>query len=445
MDINNQKKQRSWTWLARIALGTLVLAVLLWQVPLLRYVLPFALLGYLIGKGIWGCSAEQRRFLLIVVIVALVLRGLYALMIEGLPGRPAEGFFFPDEGSYDVFSEKIARDWHTGIFPELWKDTYLGTLHTGYYRILATVYYAVGHRPAVAILLNVLVASLVPVLLYFLGLRLIDERGARWAALLGMLHPSFWFWNAFLIKDAFHIVFFLFLLWVLLRLVERVSYVDVLAALGGVFFLSLLRVYSSATLVATLVAYLMFFSKRKRWYWIAGGGLLALLLVGRLVFYVRSYEDQIIYSFLNMLPDEIINHWRLVKHLVRGIPRFVLAPYAWYFSGTFDVHYLLYPGQWFLYLLILPFALKGCAVVFKEDRREWFFLLFPIAVNCFVFLLAYRGSVPRQRLSLEALFILMAAMGFQRKGYRGVLASWYVLFGLFVIAHIISLFVRGIW
>lgn len=445
MDIKNQKNHRSWSWGGRLVLGTLVLAVLVWQVPLLRYVLPFAFLGYLIGKGIWICSPEQRRFLRMVIIVALLLRVLYAFMIQSLPARSADGFFFPDEGSYDRFSEKIAGDWHAGLFPELWKDTYLGTLHTGYYRILATVYYVFGHRPGVAILLNVLVASLVPVLLYFLGLRLIDERGARWAALLGVVHPSLWFWNAFLIKDAFHIVFFLFLLWVLLRLVKRVSYVDVLAALGGVFFLSLLRVYSSATLVATLVAYLMFFSKRKQWYWIAACGLIVLLLAGRLVFYVRSYEDQIIYSFLNMLPDEIVNHWRLAKHLVRGIPRFVLSPYAWYFSGTFDVHYFLYPGQWFLYLLILPFALKGCAVVFKEDRREWFFLMFPIAVNCFVFLLAYRGSVPRQRLSLEALFILMAAMGFRRKGYRGVVISWYVLFGLIVIVHIISLFVRGIW
>ena len=445
MDIKNEKKQKSWFSWALLALGTLVLAVLVWQVPLLRYVLPFGFLGYLVGKGVWSCGAEQRRFLLFIVIVALVLRLLYAFMIQSLPVRSAEGFFFPDEGSYDVFSEKIAGDWHAGVFPELWKDTYLGTLHTGYYRILAAVYYVLGHRRFVAILLNVLAASLVPVLLYFLGLRLINERGARWAALLGVVHPSFWFWNAFLIKDAFHIVFFLFLLWVLLRLVERVNYVDLLAALGGVFFLSLLRVYSSATLVATLVAYLMFFAPRKRWYWIAAVGLVVLLLAGRVVFYVRSYEDQIIYSFLNMLPDEISNHWRLAKHLVRGIPRFVLAPYAWYFSGTYDVHYFLYPGQWVLYLVILPFALKGCAVVLREDRREWFFLLFPIVVSCFVFLLAFRGSVPRQRLSLEALFILMAAMGLQRKGSKGVVVSWYVFFGLFVTVHIISLFVRGIW
>ena len=140
MDIKNEKKQKSWSSWALPALGTLVLAVLVWRLPLLRYVLPFAFLAYLLGKGVWSCSAEQRRFLLLVVIVALVLRLLYAFMIQSLPARSAEGFFFPDEGSYDRFSEKIASDWHAGTFPELWKDTYLGTLHTGYYRILAAVY-----------------------------------------------------------------------------------------------------------------------------------------------------------------------------------------------------------------------------------------------------------------------------------------------------------------
>jgi len=402
---------------------------------------------------------ETSRFLFIATTCTLILHIIYAICLQRMPVPRHGRFFFIDEYGYDRYSWAIASEWRAGHFPSLWTDKYLGTLHTGWNRILAAVYYVFGHKPDIPIMLNILMSALLTPLCFFTARALFPQNSAthnekcvsstpdKTVALLCAVYFSFAFWAAFLMRDIFISVLFLCGLYLILILYNRWNIWAMAALAACLCGLMILRIYSVGALLLGPAAYLLLMHREHKKAWLALVACAAVLILARVFIPMRDYQNQVIYTFLNNLPDEGKTVWGSLYHCARGVPRFFLAPYAWYISPRPPViDYMLYPGQWVLYLLILPYALKGLWLLIRENTVGSLFVIAPIIPSVFLFLLAYGGSVPRQRVYLEPLFILFAAWGLYRKDKaRGIPIFWYVILLLFIAAHSWSAWRRGLW
>jgi hypothetical protein len=172
------------------------------------------------------------------------------------------------------------------------------------------------------------------------------------------------------------------------------------------------------------------------------GGIIA-LIVGSFIPRVSGIYDRFMYSFLNLIPDEYNTSFlRLLLLFGAGTIKFFLAPFAWIMPREFDIHILLFPGQWFLYLIIFPFALRGLLESFKKDNKQVLVLILPVIFSLYLFLMVYEGNVPRQRLFLEALLICLAAYGMRQPPRMKFFISYYALFMAVIIIHLITIAIR---
>lgn len=427
----------------------------------LFFCLPYISLIAVILTSWLHLEEKERRAVSILTLCALLLHIVYVFLVHRMPVLKQGRFFFIDEYSYDRFSWAIAREWRSGNFPNLWTDQYLGTLHTGWNRIVAAVYYVSGHHPNIVIALNVMAGTLFVPLAFLTGRELfrtsdqeslktdkeIIRKPAFIAALISAVHFSFAYWSSFLLRDIILAILFLAALYLILKLFEKWRFLQATALIFILLGLAILRVYSVAFLIAGPVVYLLSVHRKRKFAWFGLITAVFLVLAGRIFVPVRDYQDQIIYTFLNNLPGASKSPLGSLFSFLKGIPRFFLAPYAWYVSpGHPVIDYMLYPGMWIWYMIILPFSGKGLWICMKENRVKATLAVIPVMLSVFLFLLAYGGSVPRQRLFLEPLFIVFAAYGLSKKKSSNLLVwLWYIFLFFFIIAHSISAWQRGLW
>ena len=349
------------------------------------FLLPYVALLWITISN-WLRLEKSDKYLIAVLSgLCLIIHVFYHLFIHQMPVIRYGPFFFIDEFGYDNYSWAIALEWKAGNFPPLWTDQYLGTLHTGWNRILAFLYYLLGHKPWLGAGVNV-VAGVLLVPLVFLATREIFQTGREKqqketlplkkpllaqqlkelfksspefsAAGITTIYFGFAFWSGFLLRDMILTAMFLASIFLILRIYKKRKPWDILALVLILHGLSILRVYSVGFLLAGPIVYFLFFHRYKKRAWIVLGAGVLLMLGARILIPIRDYQDQLLYSFLNNLPDEGKTSLGSVLFCVRGIPRFFLSPYAWYVSpGAPVIEYMLYPGQWLLYLLIIPFFL----------------------------------------------------------------------------------------
>ena len=117
-------------------------------------------------------AARRRRppfqGFLVVAGVALAVRLAVFALAQGDPGRL---FYRPDSFEYDALARNLAS---RGTYSQTADPTAPPELARtpGYPLVVAGVYFLVGHRPQLAVLLNVLLGAGVSCLTYLLGLRL---------------------------------------------------------------------------------------------------------------------------------------------------------------------------------------------------------------------------------------------------------------------------------
>ncbi len=428
---------------AQIALVIFVIALSLLFSPMkfiLTFIVFIGFLSYLITR----LDKEERNFVLLWVLIGLLLRVITAILINTFVPSSIDGFFFPDAQSYHQWGERIAALWHQGQFPDLFNEPWLKTFHTAYYRIIAGFYYIFGPVPGVAIAFNCIVSSLTIFSIFYLARTLFTSKEISHAAtILASLHPSLWFWSSFLLKDTLHVMLFSWGLLMLVLLIHRYNYWLLACFLIFLYFTFRVRIYGALILALTCIAYLSFFSPKRKIIWITVVVGIIALLGARNIERVDMIYDRLAWSFLNLLPDAYettLPHILLL--FLSGIGRFFFAPFAWIPVRDFDIHLYLYPGQWFLYLLIFPLSLVGFYYCMRENRKDSFFLFFPIVLSVYLFLLVYEGAVPRQRLFLEPLIILLAAFGIQKRPKKSFFIIYYAIFLVLIIVHVVSVRIR---
>lgn len=388
---------------------------------------------------------QQRKFLIQWLLICLSLRVGTAILINSFAPATENGFFFPDAASYHKWGERIASLWAQGTYPDLFNDPELRTFHTVYYRLVAGIYFISGAHPELPIFVNCIASTLTIIFVFYIALLLFSSISiARTTAVILALHPSFWFWSSFLLKDVLHVLFFLWAILIFLYLKHKYNYWLLLLLIALLYFIFRLRAYGAFLLIATFIVYLLIWTKQRRVVFVS-------ILLGILLFLAASQLDivrtiyrRLIYSFLILLPDEYNTSLpNIFLIFITGTIKFFLAPFAWIIPPRFDIYILLYPGQWFLYLFVFPFALTGLYYAIRRNLSDCFILFFPVVLSVYFFLLVYQGAVPRQRLYLEALIVILAGYGLHQRIANKFLLIYYSVFSLGIVGHLVSLYLRS--
>lgn len=172
----------------------------------------FVVLVVLVITSTSPVRAEVRGIALAGLTVRLfAVAGTHSLLL-GLRGRP---FFSTDEEFFDAMGLEIAQAWSShSAFPSV--------PGMGYWpKIVASVYFVVGHSPLTVKVFNAFFGTLVVVMLYVLARRLYGRRTATIAALFVSLMPSIVFWSTTILRDVFTLALVLGALLATLALVAR--------------------------------------------------------------------------------------------------------------------------------------------------------------------------------------------------------------------------------
>ena len=166
-------------------------------------------------------------------------------------------FLTGDSGAYKIYAENLLFHHVFSFSPSA--PFYPDSLRTPGYTIFAAIFFAITRSWDAVILIQGILVSIAPLLVYLIGRRL-DERVAFAAALLFLFNPNRIAWSNTLMTDASMTVLLLLSLWVFLRWMETRSW-RFLAGSGAL--LGLATMFRPVTMLLWL-AFLIVIAARDR-------------------------------------------------------------------------------------------------------------------------------------------------------------------------------------
>ena len=369
--------------------------------------------------------SREREPLLVLTGLALLLRLTTLAIVHHYRSssvNPA-GFLFPDSFGYDQVGEALAEHWRRGIPPRLEYQTAGYTI--GYHYLVGGIYRIVGHVPLAVCVLNVLLSTSMVPMTFVLGRRLGGAKVGLTAAGLVALWPPLVLWSTQLLKDT-TIVFLLLaasLAWTsfaarprpllilgailpVLPLVFIRTYMFLFWMVGLAFGLAALAASRRKPVLAVLVAVA-----------VLAGGVLGAFQYSALRFRsVDVWLGRIDAAGSGSLEGSLFQdvRYRSLRDLCvffpMGLARFVLTPIPWK-TGIIYLHEAL--GSVFRYAL-LPFAIMGCALLWRQKRLMLLPILVTLGLAAGLYAAAFRGGGPRHLTQFYPVFLVCAAAGLPR-------------------------------
>lgn len=433
-------------------------------VPALLWLTPFIAVAVYVGGKVHDQDSADRKWLAVCALAALLIQGTVILLRQDYDPSAARPTVWLDDQTYFRNASLIASKWREGFFPELSRKgspPYLGTLHTGYERVLGALFYVTGPSVRIGQLANMLCAALLPVLCFLLSATLFHEGAApddgslriaegpcrsvrapaRAAALLCVLYPSLYYWGGMLLKDIMLATLFLAALLLLADMLRRRSLCSGVVFLLVLVWVAIFRNYAALALLSGLFIFAFAHLPRRALAW----G----LVYGALAIWALSYTDpgaryleQLLNSLAAQLSPALGSYEGVLNHFGAAVPRMLLAPYAWVRAEGEHPLYALYPGMWYLYLIVYPLALAGLFQAIRHDHRLSILPVGALLASTFVLLAAYGGNAPRQRFYLEIVLMIYAGLGACSPIRRAAFALFYLLLFLFAALQLMRLFLQ---
>lgn len=372
--------------------------------------------------------SRNGRFLLGVSLSLLFLHTGWAVLRSHYYDAALPVTYWIDDYNYFHEASAVKTSWLSGQFPDISQKgppPYLGTLHTGYHRPLATAFLLFGASTLVGLLFNGVCLALLPILAA-LTTRYLFNSGEETdpqrlfsrnntpllAGLITALHPTQFYWSSYLMKDSWTALIFLMTLTCVLGAVVRRSIPLLLACSLLLPYLFTVRIYACVSLISGLLL-LPALQLRRRYF------IKILAVAVAAVFIIFNYTEaggrlfsQMLYSFMALTPQNVASVSDVFRQIGAGIPRLFLAPYAWVILPEPSPMYGLYPGMWYLYLLGYPLAFCGIAAAIRKNVALAILPLTALGLAGLLFLTAeFGGTAPRQRFYLEPLFLIFAGYG----------------------------------
>jgi hypothetical protein len=458
-------RRREFFWLSALlaAAAALGIAFLPWETVGAPVLAMLVSLSLALGLALFDSPKEERRFVAWLFLAALGLRLLAAAAFYGWTGG-AESFLYSDANTYDRVAWVLAQSWHTGgaVVGVQSVDFVLDDI---YPKLLAGLYYFLGHSNAAAIVLNIVFGASSVYLVFRIATTLFGPLTGRRAGWLTAFYTGFWLWEMMTLKDAvflFLILLFflgLYRLWDLLVIPDR-SPGRLLRAAGWAAVLSLiflaageLRSYMPIVLAGAAVSLPLaeFLAAGRPWRWLLVLGTVAALLVvfwpavARHFLFPVAIGSQSTLFQIAEVPDTrtvgVFLEWiaahpaGFAKYLALTLFSTALAPYAWLLPGTvpevtrFESYMVVFPGMWMWYLLI-PFFLIGVWKAVRSGNGEaWPLVVYAAAVFLVVSIFIPREFRHRDMAMPVALLLSAVGLVSGRKGWLLALIVWIPLIG----------------
>ncbi|MGC8840884.1 MAG: hypothetical protein ACP5QZ_05430 [Candidatus Sumerlaeaceae bacterium] len=437
------------TWLAAVV-GSLALGCFF---PALPWVLiPVAVIGH--GIQILAEARKSVRMRLGAACAVSLVITVASAWIAGFH-NPETCPLSLDDATYLVQGKAIAEAWKSGLFPSLSSKGstpyYIGSLHTGYQRLLAGAFYLLRADYRFGILLNFIAASLLPLFVYSAVLTLLKthspselaSKGALRGTWLVALYPSIGYWASWLLKDVVLALIFAAAIAGALDFAYRHRPEHLLYLAASLVALGVFRAYSALAVLAGTAVYLL--AKLPHRQSLQGLAILGFLLL--LASYDErwaAFERQLLYSLGELLPDSVRTPREGLLYVLGGFPRLLLSPYAWVRARVENPMYELYPGMWWLYLVGYPLAVIGITRLARHNIVLAVIPLIAWFASAIILILAYGGAAPRQRLYLDVLVFVFAGCGTVERPHKWLLVAWYLGLGVYVTIHLLTLDMRGV-
>jgi len=404
--------------------------------PYLSWGIGMSIVIWCLGDALKHYCDKRDCYRLLGIALFSMLIPLISLAIWGYADLFSER---SDALDYYTKSSAIADSWRSGVFPHIeskGSSPYLGTLHTGYHRVLASAFMMFGVSPIVGIVVNVLSLPIIILCVYLITIILLTENDATKtqrhslpliAAIVVACHPAYAYWTRFILKDISLCVVYLVCLTTLLYCIKTKKMMPIVATGFVGYFLFSYRIYALFSLLAGVFLYMICHLK-KQTFVIAS---ICLCCVAALFMYslrVDKLVSQAIDSAAAVIPNVAPTAMTGFVWIGQSVPRYFLAPYGWIKAAVTVPTYGQYPGMWYLYLAY-PFCIAGVYQAMKKNCRLWILLIAPILLNLLIIAIAFQGDANRQRLYLESVILIMAVLGFQEKTkWRFAVVIWSLIF-----------------
>ncbi len=198
-------------------------------------------------------TQEERRFLLRLFIVALLVRVVLATVIN--IGH-MEAFFGGDAHTYDLFGKSLLQSWYGDVYHAA---RYAGFIKSGagawgMLYVVAAVYSLIGENLYAIQLINASVGAATAIVVYYVAQTLFSNiRVSRLAAVLVAFFPSLILWTSQALKDGLIILALALAMLATLRLMEKITIPKVLVLTACLLALLSLRFYIFYMMLAAVM------------------------------------------------------------------------------------------------------------------------------------------------------------------------------------------------
>ena len=373
-------------------------------------------------------ETESRARLRGLIRNGLLLRLAVACGVHFLLG-PAG--LAPDQSTYDFVGNGIASYWRGDQFQLPFLARRTGDA-TGYYYVVAVVYYLFGSWPLLPKLLNCVVGALTIPLVYRIGLSVAgDEATALRAARYTAYFPSLVLWSALNLRDIWSAYFILLACHLSFVVQDAPSLGRLLTLAGSVYMLTQFRGYIFLPIAVPIVLSFAVRSRQR-----LGRNLLIGGLVGLALIYVdaasgvqrrlrlpdlETFQEYRFFTSLGAQQYEatadISTPLKAAMYLPKGVTFFLLAPFPWEVRNL--VQATTVPEMLFFYSL-LPAMFLGIRSLLRDRLRDSLMLMLMTGALTFGYALAQSnvGTAYRHRAQVLPFFLVLAATGVEYKRRR---------------------------
>ena len=391
--------------------------------------------------------SEDGKFIRVVILgslcygvcVAILVRLIFSDIMES----PA---YFPDAYNYINHATQKMLEWRgEGTLGHIPLPT------RGYTYFIAAIYSIAGQSIYTIIFMQLILASLIPVLTFLIARQFFDRNTAKLSAILVAFYPNLYVWASFVLKEILALFLIYLAVHQFLKFRSHPKLVSLLLAAGSLVFLLFVRPHIAVFLGLIFIFFFSWqFIKRMRikdlvWlsviviisdYALSLAGLsnpLTMVFETPLPVYDRG-EILVMATFPELV--KMIFSGQLLPNLLLGIGRYLISPLPWQATNAYQA---LIPGI-VLWYFVLPLVLVGVFRAFKAGKQAHI-LLAVILFLIFWYGLTATGTDPRWRLMMIPFVFIFGAYGFPllTRNVSGVAIWIFTVLTIWVLLSIYSL------
>lgn len=382
--------------------------------------------------------SEEKTFLRIVMLGSLCYGVLIAVFVRTIFGDILEDpTYFPDAYYYLSYATEKVAEWRgEGALG------YIPLPTRGYTYFIAIIYSIFGQNIYAVIFVQLLLASLIPILTFSIAREFFGIKTAKLCALLVAFFPDLYVWASFALKEVIAVFSICLAVLQLLKFRKHPNLTSLLTTMGPLVFLLFVRPHIALFLGLIFMLASMWPVAIKRLVWLpiaatvfaifmSQAGLSDFLtIVSETPLYIYSRGEILATGTLPELL-RMITSGQLLSNLLLGIGRYLVSPLPWQATNAYQA---VIPGI-ILWYFVLPAAIWGAMGAIRAQKHVYILLLivlFPI----FWYGLISTGTDPRWRLMIVPFMCILSAYGFQLLAksllgamiwISGVLAIWLFL------------------